>query len=445
MKRVFLETYGCQMNVADSETMAGVLERAGIELTATPEDADAVLLNTCAIREHAEQRVLGRLGDFARLKQQNPRLVVGVAGCMAQHLRKRLLDQKSRVLDLVVGPDGYRHLPQLLARAAGEPVAEVRLDRDETYGDLEPRREPGVRAWITAQRGCDKFCTYCVVPYTRGRERSLPLAELVGQVERAVEQGFREVVFLGQTVNSYHDGTHDFADLLRAADAVPGLLRIRFTSPHPSDMSDRVIAAIAECAKVMPQVHLPMQSASDRILESMQRTYRFAQYLEVAARLRAAIPGLALSTDIIVGFPGETDADFEATAAALESLRFDSAFLFKYSARPDTRAWRWDETVDEEEKGRRLTRLIDLQHRISGERNDALIGREVEVLVESPARRDSDQLFGRTAEFKAVVFPNDGTPAGTLRRLRVVGATPMTLFGEALAERPAAPALVQLG
>ncbi|MEO5616949.1 MAG: tRNA (N6-isopentenyl adenosine(37)-C2)-methylthiotransferase MiaB [Candidatus Eisenbacteria bacterium] len=445
MKTVFLETYGCQMNVADSETMAGVLERAGMTLIDRPEDADAVILNTCAIREHAEQRVLGRLGEFARLKQINPKLVVGVAGCMAQHLRKRLLGKKSRVLDLVVGPDGYRYLPELLARAAGEPVAEVRLDRDETYGDLEPRREPGVRAWITAQRGCDKFCTYCVVPYTRGRERSMPLANLIQQVEQAVEQGFREVVYLGQTVNSYHDGTHDFADLLRATERVEGLLRIRFTSPHPSDMSDRVIAAIAECAKVMPQVHLPMQSASDTVLEAMERTYSFAAYLEVAARLRAAIPGLALTTDIIVGFPGETEEDFGATAAALESLRFDNAFLFKYSARPDTKAWRREETVEETEKGRRLTRLIDVQQRISGEIHDATIGREVEVLVESIARRNPQQLYGRTADFKALVFQDDGTPPGTLRRLRVVGSTPATLFGEPIAARTAAPALVQLG
>ena len=446
MKRVFLETYGCQMNVADSETMAGVLERAGIELTERPEDADAVLLNTCAIREHAEQRVLGRLGEFARLKATRPNLVVGVAGCMAQHLRKRLLDQNARVLDLVVGPDGYRRLPELLARAAGEPVAEVRLDRDETYGDLEPKREPGVRAWITVQRGCDKFCTYCVVPYTRGRERSLPLGELVQQVESAVAQGFREIVFLGQTVNSYHDGTHDFADLLRAADAVPGLVRIRYTSPHPSDMSERVIDAMAECPKVMPQVHLPLQSGSDRILEAMQRTYSFPEFLEVVARLRARIPGLALSTDVIVGFPGETEDDFAATVHALESIRFDSAFLFKYSARPDTRAWKWEETVSEEEKGARLTRLIDLQHGISGEIHDGWVGREVEVLVESAARRNPDQLYGKTREFKAVVFPNDGTPAGALRHVRVIGATPVTLFGEPLESRaPVPPALVQLG
>jgi len=388
-----------------------------------------VLLNTCAIREHAEQRVLGRLGEFARLKLKNPNLVVGVAGCMAQHLRKKLLDD-SRVLDLVVGPDGYRDLPGLLERAAGAPLAHTRLDRDETYGDLEPRREPGVRAWVTVQRGCDKFCTYCVVPYTRGRERSLPLDDLVRQVREAAAQGFKEVVFLGQTVNSYRDGDRDFADLLRATDALPGIERIRYTSPHPSDMSDRLIAAMAQCPKVMPQVHLPLQSASDRILAAMNRTYTIDQYQGVVDRLRAAIPDVALSTDIIVGFPGETPDDFEATAAYMRSVRWDSAFLFKYSARPDTRAWRWEETVDEAEKGRRLEHLIALQQSISAERNDRWIGRDVDVLVEGPSRRDPRQLYGRSAQFKNVVFSNDGTPAGTVRRVRVAGATSLTLLAE---------------
>jgi tRNA-2-methylthio-N6-dimethylallyladenosine synthase len=285
------------------------------------------------------------------------------------------------------------------------------------------------------------------VPYTRGRERSLPLVELIGQVRAAVAGGYREVVFLGQTVNSYHDGAHDFADLLRAADAVEGLLRIRFTSPHPSDMSDRVIAAIAECGKVCPQVHLPLQSASDTVLEAMDRTYTLARYRDVVARLRAAIPGLALSTDIIVGFPGESEEDFERTAAYMREVRYDSAFLFKYSARPDTRAWKRLETVSEEEKGRRLERLIAQQQGISGALNDRLIGREVEVLVEGPARRagradglngrGAGQLFGKSAHFKTVVFDDDGTPAGALRRVRVVGATPITLIGEpAGAARP---------
>lgn len=443
MKNVFIETYGCQMNVADSELMAGVLERAGMALVERPEDADAVILNTCAIREHAEQRVLGRLGDFARLKAANPELVVGVAGCMAQHLRAKLLDKK-RVLDLVVGPDGYRQLPELLRRAAAAPVAEVRLDRDETYGDLEPRREPGVRAWVTVQRGCDKFCTYCVVPFTRGRERSLPLADLVRQVEHAAESGCREIVFLGQTVNSWRHGDHDFADLLRAANEVDGVLRVRFTSPHPSDMSARVIAAMAECEKVMPHVHLPLQSASDRILEAMNRTYTLAGYRDVVARLRAAVPGIALSTDLIAGFPGETLEDHQRTLETMREARWDSAFLFKYSARPDTKAFRWPETVSEDEKGRRLTELIEQQHAIAGEIHDALVGGEEEVLVEGRGRRDDGQLYGKSRTFRTVVFGDDGSAPGTLRRVRIVGATPVTLIGESV-DAPRPEPLVTIG
>ena len=436
MKRVFIETYGCQMNVADSELMAGVLERAGMELVSRPDDADAVILNTCAIREHAELRVLGRLGEFAHLKLRNPALVVGVAGCMAQHLRKRLLDHR-RVLDLVVGPDGYRNLPALLQQAARSPVSHVRLDRDETYGDLEPRRGPGVRAWVTVQRGCDKFCTYCVVPYTRGRERSLPLPELIAQVERAAAGGYREIVFLGQTVNSYRDGTHDFADLLRAADAVPGVVRIRFTSPHPSDMSERVVSAMAECEKVMPHVHLPLQSASDPVLEAMRRSYSLAQYEAVLQRIRERLPGAAVSTDIIVGFPGETEEDFARTREFMRRTRYDSAFLFKYSARPDTQSFKMTETVPEAEKSRRLQELIDQQHQISGEIHDGWIGRDVEVLVDGPSWRGKGgqppQLHGKSREFKTVVWADDGAAPGTLRRVRVVGATPVTLLGESLA------------
>jgi tRNA-2-methylthio-N6-dimethylallyladenosine synthase len=431
MMRVFLETYGCQMNVADSELMAGVLTRAGLTLVERPEDADAVLVNTCAIRERAEQRVLGRLGDFARLKARRPGLIVGLTGCMAQHLRGRLLDH-ARVLDLVVGPDAYRDLPGLLERAAREPVAVVRPDRDETYGDLEPKREPGVRAWVPVQRGCDRFCAYCVVPFTRGRERSLALTDVLREVHRTVADGYREVVFLGQTVNSWHDGSHDFADLLRAAREVEGLWRIRFTSPHPAAMTDRLVSVLAEGGPVCPQVHLPLQSASDHVLEAMSRGHTLAEYRDVLARLRSRVPDLALTTDIIVGFPGETEEDFRATTDFLRETRFDSAFLFKYSARPDTRAHRCKETVTDEEKGHRLTQVIELQHAISAGRNDRWIGRDVEVLVEGPARRDSGQLYGRTRQFKALVFANDGTPAGTLRRLRVTGATPVTLFGAPL-------------
>ncbi len=387
-----------------------------------------LLLNTCAVRAHAEQRVLGRITELARFKARRPDLLVGVTGCMAQHLRGRLLDH-ARSLDLVVGPDAYRDLPGLIERAAREPVAAVRLDPDETYGDLEPRREPGVRAWVTVQRGCDKFCTYCVVPYTRGRERSLPLADVLREVRRSVAEGAREVVLLGQTVNSWHDGQHDFADLLRAARATEGLLRLRYISPHPAHLDARLIEVMAEGGPLCPHVHLPLQSASDPVLEAMGRGYTLAQYQDVVARLRAAVPALALSTDIIVGFPGETLEDFQRTVDYLRSTRFDSAFLFKYSARPDTRAFGTAETVPEEEKSRRLALLIELQHAISGALNDGWVGREVEALVEGPARRDPGQLYARTAQFKAIFLPNDGTSAGTLRRLRVTAATPITLSG----------------
>jgi tRNA-2-methylthio-N6-dimethylallyladenosine synthase len=447
MKRVFLETYGCQMNVADSELMAGVLERAGMELVERAEDADAVILNTCAIREHAELRVLGRLGEFAHLKLKKPGLIVGVAGCMAQHLRKGLLGKK-RVLDLVVGPDGYRNLPDLLRRAASVPVAEVRLDRDETYGDLEPKRQPGVRAWVTVQRGCDKFCTYCVVPFTRGRERSLPMAELVSQIERAAGKGFCEIVFLGQTVNSYHDGTHDFADLLRAADAVPGVKRVRYTSPHPADMSERVIQAMVECETVMPHVHLPLQSGSESVLAAMERSYTLDQYQRVLERIRERIPGVAVTTDIIVGFPGETDADFAATRDYMQRVRFDGAFLFKYSARPDTKAFKLPETVDDAEKGRRLALLLEQQQQISGEIMDGYLGRDIEVLVDGPSFGGKGghplQLYGKSREFKTVVWADDGSPPGTLCHVRVVGTTPITLLGESL-NVPRADPLVTIG
>jgi tRNA-2-methylthio-N6-dimethylallyladenosine synthase len=428
MKRVYLETYGCQMNEADSELIAGVLTHAGLELVERPEDADVLLLNTCAVRAHAEQRVLGRITELGRFKARRPDLLVGVTGCMAQHLRGRLLDH-ARALDFVVGPDGYRDLPALLERAAREPVAVVRPDPDETYGDLEPRRGPGVRAWVTVQRGCDKFCTYCVVPYTRGRERSLPLADVLREVRRSVAGGCREVVLLGQTVNSWHDGEHDFADLLRAARDVEGLLRVRYISPHPTHMDERLIEVMAEGGPLCPHVHLPLQSASDRVLEAMGRGYTLAQYQDVVARLRAAVPALALSTDIIVGFPGESAEDFQQTLDTLSSTRFDSAFLFKYSARPDTRAFGVEETVSEEEKSRRLAQVIELQHAISGAMNDRWVGREVEALIEGPARRDPGQLYARTAQFKAIFLPNDGSAAGTLRRLRVTAATAITLSG----------------
>jgi len=427
MPTVYIETYGCQMNVADTELMLGHLRAHGWDRTDAPDRADAILLNTCAIREHAEARVLGRLGELARHKRRRPGVRLGVTGCMAQHLRATLRERAPWV-DLLVGPDGYRRLPELLGDDSADPHVALRLDPAETYADLPVARAGGVRAWVTAMRGCDRFCTFCIVPYVRGRERSLPGPGLVDQVRALVAGGTREVVFLGQTVNAYHDGTWDFAELLRRTADVPGIRRIRFTSPHPSDMSERVIDAMAECPTVAPQLHLPVQAGSDRVLARMAREYTVAQYEDLVARLRARVHGLALSTDVIVGFPGEEDDDYAATEALVRRVRYDSAFLFKYSPREGTRAWKWDDTVPDDEKSRRLARLVALQESISAEINRRLVGTDVEVLVEGPARRTPGWMAGKSATLKTVVFPGPAEP-GELVRVRVEATTSHTLRG----------------
>jgi len=424
-----METYGCQMNVADSELMLGQLRRAGFERVEEAAHADVILVNTCAIREHAEQRIYGRLGELSRYKVRRPGVVLGVAGCMAQHLRDRLIEKVPQV-DLVIGPDGYRDLPALVDQAREEPTLAVRLSRVETYGDLTPARADGVRAWVSIMRGCDKFCTFCIVPYVRGRERSLPAAEVIRQVEHAAAEGFKEIVFLGQTVNAYKDGDVDFAGLLRRADRVDGIERIRFTSPHPADMSDRAVDAIGSCAKVMPQVHLPLQSASNAVLERMKRIYTIEQYEALVEKLRAAVPDLALTTDVIVGFPGETEADFEATRAAMRRIRYDGAFLFKYSPRPGAKSAAWEDDVPDAEKTRRITALIEEQKETSLERNAATVGTEVEVLVEGPSKKSGDHWFGKTRQFKTAVFRHGEERVGDTIRVRVAAASPYTLFGE---------------
>jgi tRNA-2-methylthio-N6-dimethylallyladenosine synthase len=427
MPTVYVETYGCQMNVADTELMLGHLAAHGYRRAAAPDDADVILLNTCAIREHAEARVLGRLGELARHKRRRPQVRLGVTGCMAQHLRQRLRERAPHV-DLLVGPDGYRRLPELLADPGRDPHVALRLDSDETYADLPVARATGVRAWVTVMRGCDRFCTFCIVPYVRGRERSLPGPGIVEHVHALAAVGVREVVFLGQTVNAYHDGRWDFAELLRRAAGVPGIARIRFTSPHPADMTERVIDAMAECPTVAPQLHLPVQSGSDAVLARMGRAYGVAAYEALVARLRRRIPGLALGTDVIVGFPGETDEDFERTEALLRRVRYDSAFLFKYSPREGTRAFRWLDSVPEEEKARRLNRLVALQESIAAEINRTRLGDEVEVLVEGPARRPEGWMAGKSPQLTTVVFPGPAE-AGALVRVRIEAATSHTLTG----------------
>src|SRR5439155_8829050 len=328
MPTVYVETYGCQMNVSDSELMLGKLAAHGYESVDEPARADVILVNTCAIREHAEQRVIGRLGELKR--SMRPGAVVGVTGCMAQRLGPQLLE-KAKHVSIVIGPDGYRALPALIDGARhGKRTVATTFDLEEHYEDFQPRRFDRVKAWIPVQRGCDYRCTYCIVPTTRGPERSRRLADVIREVESVVAEGMSEVVLLGQTVNSYHDGEFDFADLLRAVGAVPGLRRLRFTSPHPCDFSERVIEAIADVDAVCEHVHLPMQSGSSRILKRMLRRYTRDGYLDSVARLRAAIPGLALTTDIIVGFPGENDEDFEETLSLVREVGFADAFTFKF-------------------------------------------------------------------------------------------------------------------
>jgi tRNA-2-methylthio-N6-dimethylallyladenosine synthase len=438
---VYVETYGCQMNVSDSELMLGSLSAIGYAPVEAPEGADVILVNTCAIREHAEQRVLGRLGELKR--HMKPDTVLGVTGCMAQRLGPRLLDRAKHV-DLVIGPDGYRALPSLIDGARdGHRAAAVDFDLEEHYEDVIPQRFDRVRAWIPVQRGCDYKCTYCIVPTTRGPERSRQLAEVVREAAQIAAQGITEVTLLGQTVNSYHDGAHDFADLLRAVGAVEGIRRLRFTSPHPNDFSERVIAAMAEVDAVCEHVHLPMQSGSTKTLKRMLRRYTREQYFECANRLRDAIPGLSLTTDIIVGFPGETDEDFEETVTAVRALAFDDAFTFKFSPREGTPATRMpiELTVPDEVASERLGRLIAAVREGSRARNVMLLGSRREVLVEKVARR-GELLQARTRDHRTVLVPGDESMIGTYLTVELTGTTGSTFTGAVVRDRRALPMAV---
>jgi tRNA-2-methylthio-N6-dimethylallyladenosine synthase len=435
---VFIETYGCQMNVSDSELMLGALASAGYDAVETPDGADVILLNTCAIRDHAEQRVIGRLGELRRFMK--PDSVVGVTGCMAQRLGPRLLEQAKHV-SLVIGPDGYRALPTLVEGARqGKRMVATDFDLEEHYEDFTPRRFDKVKAWIPVQRGCDYKCTYCIVPTTRGSERSRRLSDVVREVEQVVADGMSEVILLGQTVNSYFDGTHDFADLLRAVGTVPGIRRVRYTSPHPNDFSDRVIAAMAETPTVCEHVHLPMQSGSTRTLKRMLRRYTREGYLECVDRLRSAIPSLQLTTDVIVGFPGETDADFAETLSAVESVGFMDAFTFKFSPREGTPATRMpeSETVPDEVAGERLQQLIDTVRGASRARNLGLLGTRHEVLFEKLAKR-GELLQGRTRDYRTVLVPGDASLIGTYMTVELTGTTGSTFTGAPVAARAALP------
>ncbi len=436
---VYIETYGCQMNVSDSELMLGRLAAAGYSPVEKPDGADVILVNTCAIRDHAEQRVIGRLGELKRHMKSDS--VMGVTGCMAQRLGPLLLE-KAKHVSLVVGPDGYRALPQLVDGARrGERAIETTFDLEEHYEDFTPRRFDKVKAWIPVQRGCDYRCTYCIVPTTRGSERSRRLDDVVREVRGVVDDGMTEVVLLGQTVNSYTDGTHDFADLLRAVGTVPGIRRVRYTSPHPNDFSDRVIAAMADVPTVCEHVHLPKQSGSSRMLKRMLRRYTREGYLECVARIRRAIPGVTLTTDVIVGFPGETDDEFEETLSAVREVGFSDAYTFIFSPRDGTPATRlppeW--SVPADVASERLQRLVTTVRTMSRQRNMGQLGTRHEVLVEREAKRGEAMLMTRTRDFKTVLVPGDASMLGQYFTVELTGTTGSTFTGSVVRERQPLP------
>ncbi|HEV8401286.1 MAG TPA: tRNA (N6-isopentenyl adenosine(37)-C2)-methylthiotransferase MiaB [Gemmatimonadales bacterium] len=423
MPRIYIETYGCQMNVSDSELMLGVLTREGYVRTDDPADADVMLVNTCAVRDHAEQRVLGRMGELKRHKR--PGDILGVVGCMAQRLGPTLLERVPQV-DLVIGPDGYRGLPELIARArGGERASDVEFKSWEHYEDVPAVRADSVSAFVTVQRGCDYRCTFCIVPMTRGPERSRKLADVVGEVARLAESGTTEVTLLGQTVNSYHDGESDFADLLGAVGVVPGIRRVRFTSPYPTDFTPRVLEAMAATPTVCEHVHLPVQSGSSRVLKRMLRRYDRARFLEVVAALREAIPGIALSTDIIVGFPGETEDEFQETLSLVAEVGFDDAYTFKYSVREGTPAVRLKDHVTDDVQAERLERLIALVRSGARRKNIGLVGSTHEVLVEGRAKRGG-LLQTRTRANKVALVDGPDEWMGSYRRVRFTGTTGST-------------------
>ena len=436
MKKLYIETYGCQMNVADSEVVASVMRMAGYEPCATEAEADAVFLNTCSVRDNAEQKILHRLETLTAQRRKGRRMIVGVLGCMAERVKDDLLNRHGA--DLVAGPDAYLSLPDLVAQAeTGHKAIDVALSTTETYRDVVPERYCGNRlsGFVSITRGCNNFCHYCIVPYTRGRERSRDVDSILREVRALAERGYREVTLLGQNVNSYRwqgegGAEVDFPALLRrVAQAVP-TLRVRFTTSHPKDMSDATLHVIAEEPNVCRHIHLPVQSGSDRILRLMNRKYTRAWYLDRVAAIRRIVPDCGLSTDIFAGYCSETEDDHRQTLSLMEECAYDSAFLFKYSERPGTYAARHlPDDVPEEVKVRRLEELIALQNRLSAASNQRCVGQTVEVLAEGVSKRSREQLFGRTEQNKVVVFDRGTHRPGDYVRLRITAASSATLQG----------------
>ena len=430
-KSYFIETYGCQMNVADSELVSGLLSKEGYVKSNDIYSADAIFVNTCAIREHAEDKVHSRLGYYQQIKQKKPSTIIGVLGCMAQNLKEEILESKPYV-DIVLGPDSYRRLPDMIRKRSGESthLVDTKLSRFEVYDDMFPSRHEGINAWISIMRGCDKFCTFCIVPFTRGRERSRSVEGIVNEAVRAVSDGFIEVTLLGQNVNSYNHEGQEFHELLDAVAQVSELKRIRYTSPHPQDMTQEVLDVMAKHENICNYVHLPLQAGNDRVLKRMNRTYSQKEFLTLVNQIRKTLPNVGISTDLIVGFPGENENEFQETLDVMESVKFDSAYTFKYSSRPGTKAAEFKDHVTESEKQDRLERIIEAQKQHTLFRNKEFVGRIEMVLVEKESKRSADQWAGRTDSNKWVIFDKGEAQVKDIVTVKINDAKGITLRGK---------------
>ena len=432
-KKLFIETYGCQMNAGDSEIVVSIMQEHGYRYTENINEADIVLINTCSIRDNAEQRIWGRLSAMRQIKKRKPSLIVGIIGCMAERLKEQLIEKGTGV-DIVAGPDSYRSLPDLVRTAEdGSKGINVELSKEETYAEIAPVRldRNGVSAFIAIMRGCNNFCSYCVVPYTRGRERSRDCNTIVAEARTLFENGYREVTLLGQNVNSYCFGEVGFPELMAMVAEISPLLRVRFATSHPKDISDRLLEVMARYENICKAIHLPAQSGSNTMLEKMNRKYTREWYLERIAAIRRYMPDCAITTDLISGFCGETLEDHQATLSLMREVGYAGAFMFKYSERPDTFSARhFADDISEEEKTRRLNEVIALQNQLSIVSNEAEVGLIRQVLVEGTSKRSEEQLCGRTSQNKMVVFDRGNHSAGDYVTVKITGCSSATLFGE---------------
>ena len=435
IKKFALETYGCQMNVADSELVEGILTNLGLEKTSDYDEADAIFLNTCAIRENAETKVHSKLGNLQKIKLNKPHLIIGVLGCMAQNLKDDLLKNKPYV-DIILGPDSYRKIPDLINRHVkdNKSIVDTKLSRYEVYENLFPSRGDTFNAWVSIMRGCDKFCSFCIVPFTRGRERSRSVESVVEEVKKAVNQGFVEITLLGQNVNSYNFEGKSFSDLLLAVSDINGVKRIRYTSPHPQDINVELLEVMASRKNICNYVHFPMQSGSNEVLKRMNRTYTRGHFYDMAMKIREIMPNCGLSTDIIVGFPGETDEQFRETLDLMEEIKFNSAFTFKYSPRPYTKAEQFSDHISEDIKKSRLDEMLILQRKHTLELNQNMVGTFQQVLIEKESKKSNLHWAGRTDSNEWVIIEKNNSNIKDIVPVEIFDATGVILHGKEITE-----------